>query len=132
MTIMSKIYTFDCFPMPYTEKLLGCRDIGNQEIAISIELSCENICNIISMLHWAWDNNYFDLDFSEKRYAKLFKEKIPELYEQVYSLAHLSFSNKYPNSINISGFGEYEIFPPDEILQDAIECYPNRKERFGI
>jgi hypothetical protein len=129
---MSKIYTFECYPMPWTEFGLGIKNIGNQELIISLELDSNDIRDIINMLHWAWDNEYFDINFSEKRYSQLLKEKIPSLYERVHQLVHIEFCNRYPNSCHIEGFGDYEIFPPDEIFDAAFECYPKRKERFGI
>ncbi|MBO5703563.1 MAG: hypothetical protein J6R91_03185 [Bacteroidaceae bacterium] len=124
---MSQLYTFECYPMPWADFDLKFKDVDNQAIVFSIELNDNDIRDIINMLHWAWDNEYFDFNNSDKKNTQLLKEKVPALYERVYHLLNLEFSKRYPGGCDIESYGGYEIFPPDEIINAAVECYSKRK-----
>ena len=45
--------------------------------------------------------------------------RLPHLYNKVQPIAHEIFCTDYPNSDHIEGFGIYEIFCPDEIVEFA-------------
>ena len=114
-------YCFDCYPMPWTEIDLGLesKSIGNNEISVMLVLSDDDIQAIVDMMNWAWDNEWFEHSTSETACTELLIKHIPQLYNKLYPLVHKQFCNKYPNSEDVRGFGEYEISCPDEILEFA-------------
>lgn len=116
-----QLYCFECYPMPWTELELGIdfNDVGNNSIDVCIELTTEEVKSIVSMMQWAWDNDWFENSTSERACAELIEKHSNSLYKKVYSKAHMQFCERYPNSQALSGFGEYEIFIPDEILDMA-------------
>lgn len=118
MCIETGIYIFECFPMPWTEIDLGL-GIGCESFEIPLELSNEDIQSLVDMVHWAWDNEYFDHSASETVCTKLLNKLAPQIFERIQPLAHQKFCRKYPNSENVRGFGVYEFFIPDEIIESA-------------
>ena len=118
-------YCFDSYPMFWTELALGLdqRVAGNGNIAISVYLTDAEIQSLVEMMHWAWDNEWFEKSASEVVCSQLLKKHNPEIYDKVYAQVHQEFCNKYPNSEQIDGFGVYEIFIPDEIVDYAREIY---------
>lgn len=116
-------YCFSCYPMPWTEREFGIETTGNNSIDVSMELSDEEILSIVEMMFWAWDNHWFEHSISETVCSDLLKKHLPQLYDKILSVAHRLFCNKYPNSKNCQGFGTYEIFCPDEIVEHAGYTY---------
>lgn len=114
-------YCFDCYPMPWTDIDLGIepKSIGNNEISVMLDLSDDDIQAIVDMMNWAWDNEWFEQSTSETVCTELLVKHIPQLYNKLYPLVHQQFCNKYPNSEDVRGFGEYEMFCPDEIIEFA-------------
>ena len=112
-------YIFECYPMPWTEIELGIigKNIGNNPIEVSLDLSYEDIQAIVDMINWAWDNEWLEHSTSETAWTELLQKHIPQLYNKIQPLAHHLFCTKYPNSDHLKGFGEYEIFCPDEIVE---------------
>ena len=115
-------YSFECTIMPWTAIDMGI-GIDDVLIIVSVELSEKDIQTLVQMMRWAWDNDRFENSTSETVFAELLKQHAPELYKKIYQLAHQQFCEDYPNSENVNGFGVYEIFPPDEILDYANEEY---------
>ena len=110
-------YIFECYPMPWTEIELGLeKNIGNSPITVSLNLSYEEIQAIVDMVNWAWDNEWFEDSTSETVCTELLQKCNPQLYNKIQPLVHKQFCTQYPNSENINGFGVYEIFYPDEIV----------------
>ena len=118
MELKPGIYSFDCFPMPWTTQELGA-DLEDYPIVISIELSLEEIQAIILMMHWAWNELWFENSTSELVNTKLLKKHVPHLYDKIQPLVHQQFINTYPKSDHLEGFGYYEIFCPDDIIAEA-------------
>ncbi len=113
-------YVFECNPMPWTEIDLGMeKNIGNSPIAVSMKLSYEDIQAIIDMMNWAWDNEWFEHSTSETVCSQLLKKQLPQLYEKVKTIAHQIFCKRFPGSEHLEGYGVYEIFCPDEIIEFA-------------
>ena len=111
-------YTFECYPMPWTEIELGLeKNIGNTPIAVSLELSFEDIQAIVEMTNWAWNNEWFEKSSSETVFTELLQQKLPNMFDKIQPLVHQQFCIKYPNSEKLDGFGVYEIFCPDEIVE---------------
>lgn len=118
------IYCFECDLMPWTIYELG--EKGDCVFEVYIELYDEDIQTLVDMMIWAWDNEWFEHSTSETVLTKLLKKKSLQIYNRVQPLAHQQFTSKYPNRKDVSGFGEYEIFPPDEIIEFAREQYKNK------
>ena len=118
MYIDTGIYIFECFPMPWTEIELGL-GIGSESFEIPLELSNEDLQTLVDMMYWAWDNEWFEYSTSETVCTKLMQKRAPQIYERIQPLAHQQFCRKYPNSENVRGFGVYEIYIPDEIIEYA-------------
>jgi hypothetical protein len=120
MDIEEGIYYFECSPMPWTEYELEVHDIS---IGVPLELSNEEIQSLFRMMHWAWDNQWFEHSTSETVSTMLLKQHVPDIYIKVYQQVHKQFCELYPNSENVEGFGVYEIFIPDIIADFAEEIY---------
>ena len=122
---MGQIYIFECYPMPWTEIDLEVPigERGNHSFDIPQELTDEELKALVDMMCWAWNNEWFEHSTSETVCSELLQKFLPGLYERICVQVHSQFCNKYPNSENVSGFGEYEIFPPDEVNQMAREKY---------
>lgn len=114
-------YDFECFIMPWTEYELGsdCKFNGSNPITVSLELSNDDIQDIVDMMKWAWDNQWMEKSTSETVCTKLLQTRLPHIYEKVQPMVHKIFCEHYPNSKHLKGFGIYEIFCPDEILDFA-------------
>ena len=111
------IYCFECYPMPWCVYELGRK--GDCYVKVLIDLSDENIHDLIEMMNWAWDNEWFEQSTSETVCTQLLKKYLPKLFERVQPLALNQFLREYPNSEGIMDFGVFEIFIPDEILDYA-------------
>lgn len=111
------IYCFECYPMPWCVYELGRK--GDCYVKVLIDLSDENIHDLIEMMNWAWDNEWFEQSTSETVCTQLLKKHLPKLFERVQPLALNQFLREYPNSEGIMDFGVFEIFIPDEILDYA-------------
>lgn len=122
--IMGKIeagtYCFSCNLMPWT--LYELENKENDSVEVSIELTDVDISDLVEMMHWTWDNEWFEHSTSETVSAELLKIHAPSLYDRVYQKAHWHFCRIIPNNKNLCGFGTYEIFPPDEIVDYARDC----------
>ncbi len=114
-------YVFECYIMPWTENEIGPNSIYNENnpIEVSMELSYSDIQSIVDMINWAWEKDWIEHSPSETLWSKLLEIQIPQLYEKVHTKAHQYFCEKYPNSHKYEGFGIYEIFCPDEIVDFA-------------
>lgn len=119
-------YDFECFIMPWTEYELGldCKYNSNNPINVPIKLTLNDIEDIVRMMKWAWDNNWMEQSVSETVCAELLKTYLPDLYNKVQLLAHEIFCTDYPNSNYVQGFGVYEVFCPNEIVEFA--AYSNK------
>ena len=117
-------YCFECDPMPWTIYELG--EKGDCVFEVYIELSDEDIQTLVDMMIWAWDNEWFEHSTSETVLTELLKKKSLQIYNRVQPLAHKQFISKYPNRKDVEGFGVYEIFPPDEIIEFAREQSKNK------
>ena len=113
----SGTYSFDCDLMPWT--LCELDDKENDSVEVSIELTEVDIRDLVKMMHWAWENEWFEHSTSETVFTELLKEHTPSLYERVYQQAHQQFCRIIPNNENLTDFGVYEIFPPEEIVEYA-------------
>ncbi|MBR3432356.1 MAG: hypothetical protein IKH05_02270 [Bacteroidaceae bacterium] len=122
MTLKAGTYSFICYGMPWTEFEIGV-GLGNFEIEVSLELSDGDIEKLVCLLHWAWDNEWFEHSTSETVSTMLLKQHVPYIYIKVYQQVHKQFCELYPNSENVEGFGVYEIFIPDIIVDYAEETY---------
>lgn len=122
MNIRPGTYIFECELMPWTEYELGI-DKQDNTIEVALELSIDEIQSIVDYMHWAWDNDWFEHSMSETVLTELFIKHSPALYERIQPLALQKFCNLYPNSENVNGFGEFEIFPPEEFIDIARETY---------
>ncbi len=111
-------YIFECFIMSSTECELGpeCKYNGNNPIKVQLQLSYIDIQAIVDMINWSWDNFWMDQSTSETVFTELLKTRLPHIYNRVQPIAHEMFCASYPNSEHIKGFGIYEIFCPDEIV----------------
>ena len=107
-------YVFSCNPMPWTEIDMGVK-FGTIEMFIPVWLSVEEIQGLIDMYRWAWDSNWFENSYSEMVCTELMKERMPQLYKRIYPLVHNAFCEKFSTDTQLRGFGDYEIFIPDEI-----------------
>ena len=112
-------YNFECNTMPWTDAALGVYGKDEILIVVSVKLSEEEIQSLVKMMQWAWDNSWFEKSTSDTVCSELLKLQMPELYDKVWRLAHQQFCQKYPNCEGVNGFGEYEIFIPDEIIHYA-------------
>ena len=112
-------YIFECFIMPWTESELGpdCKFDGNNPIEVPLKLSYSDIQTIVNMMNWAWDNHWMEHSTSETACTELLKTHLSHIYNKVQPIAHQIFCASYPYSENIDGFGVYEIFCPDEIVE---------------
>ena len=119
MTLKAGTYSFICYGMPWTEFEIG----ADLEIYVSLELFDEDIEKLVRMMHWAWDNQWFEHSTSETVSTMLLKQHVPDIYKKVYQQVHKQFCELYPNSENVEGFGIYEIFIPDIIADFAEEIY---------
>ena len=117
-------YCFECALMPWTLYELG--DKGVWALEVYIELSDEDIQTLVDMMIWAYDNEWFENSISETAFTELLQKKSLQLYNRIQPLAHQQFISKYPDCQEVSGFGEYEIFPPDEIIEFAGEQSKNK------
>lgn len=122
MEIKEGEYVFTCYPTPWTEIDMGVRT-GSTEIEVPILLNEEEIHGIIEMYHWAWDNGWFDNSISETVCTELIEERMPDLFNKVHPVVHEFFCKNYSNNSNLEGFGDYEIFIPDEIADMASSTY---------
>jgi hypothetical protein len=120
MRIVTGTYIFECYLMPWTEIELGL-GVGCEFFEIPLELSNEDIQALADMMNWAWDNEWFEHSTSETVCTELLKKLAPQIFERIQPLVHQQFCRKYPNSENVQGFGVYEIFIPDEIIEYARE-----------
>ena len=118
--VEARKYCFDCNLMPWT--LYELEDKGNDSVEVSIELTERDIRDLVKMMKWAWDNEWIEHSTSEKVFTELLKKHAPSLYERVYQQAHQQFCRIIPDNENLSDFGVYEIFPPDEIVDYARDC----------
>ena len=118
-------YCFVCYPMPWTEIALGndSNIIGNNEISVCVELSFAEIHSIIEMMYWLWDNHWMEYSTSETVLTDLLKTRLPQIFNKVQPLAHEKFCSMHPNSEHLEGFGVYEIFCPDIIIEEAKKTY---------
>ena len=114
-------YSFDCYLMPWT--IYDLEDKEKESVTVTMDLSDEEICDLVKMMQWAWDNEWFENSTSESVFTELFKKHVPQLYERVYQQAHQLFCSKIPNYKDLYDFGTYEIFPPDEIVDCARNTY---------
>ena len=114
-------YDFKCYIMSWTAYELGSnrKFDDNHPIEVPLHLSYSDIQDIVDMMNWAWDNRWMEDSTSETRCTKLLQTRLPYLYEKIQSMAHEIFCTHYPNSEHIEGFGVYEIFCPDEIIDFA-------------
>lgn len=114
-------YIFECFIMPWTEYELGpdSKYNRNNPIEVPLQLSYTDIQSIVDMMNWAWDNGWMEHSTSETVLTELLKTRLPHLYNKVQPLAHELFCAEYPNSEHFEGFGVYEIFCPEEIIEFA-------------
>lgn len=122
MEIKEGEYVFICYPMPWTELDMGI-SIGTIEMSVPISLNKEEIQRIINIYHWAWGVEWFEESTSEMVCTELMKEKMPDLFNKVHPVVHDSFCKNYSNNANLNGFGDYEIFIPDEIADMASSTY---------
>ena len=118
MELKAGKYVFDCYPMPWSIYELG---ISDDLIKVSIELSIDDIKGLIKMMEWAWENNWFDHSTSETAWTTLLKMHMPIVFYRVHPLVVEQFLSKYPDSKNITGFGIFDIYIPDEILDYACD-----------
>lgn len=117
MELRAGIYIFECYPMPWSVYELGCK--RDCYVKLLIDLSDKNIHDLVEMMNWAWDNEWFEHSTSETVCTELLKKHIPQLFERIQPLVHQQFCRKYPNIKKVQGFGVYEIFIPDEIIKYA-------------
>jgi len=117
MELKAGKYSFECYPMPWSVYELGKE--GDCPVQVSLDLSDEDIYDLVKMMNWAWDNDWFELSTSETVCTELLKKHLPRLFERVQPLALNQFLREYPNSEGIMDFGVFEIFIPDEILDYA-------------
>ncbi len=120
MELRTGKYIFGCYPMPWSVYELGKE--GDCPVQVSLDLSDEDIHDLVKMMNWAWDNDWFEYSTSETVCTKLLKKHLPRLYERVQPLALDQFLREYPNSEGITDFGVFEIFIPDEIIDYAGIC----------
>ena len=118
MELNAGTYCFPCDVMPWIEIALGI-----PEIDVSIYLTDEDIRSIVEMMHWAWDNEWFEKSISETVYTELLMCRIPQLYERIQPLVHQQFISQYPIGKDEEGYGVYEIFIPDIIEEYAEDTY---------
>lgn len=128
MSTKEGTYIFECSPMPWTEIDLGL-GIGCEPFEILLELSNEDIQTLVDTMHWAWNNDWFEYSTSETVFTELLQKRAPQIFERIQPLAHQQFCRKYPKSENVRGFGVYEIFIPDEIIEYARNNEMDNKER---
>lgn len=121
----SNLYEFECYPMPWTEIALSVasREVGNHPFLVQIDLIEDEIQELVAMTHWAWDNEWFEHSTSETVCSELLMKFHPDIYEKIRVQAHKQFCEKFPNSEDVVGFGDYEIFNPDEIDSLARKLY---------
>ena len=107
--------------MPWTRYELGsdCMYNGNTPIKVPLQLSYSDIQDIVDMTNWSWENDWMHNNISETVCTELLQNHLPHLYNKVQQIAHEIFCTNYPNSEHIEGFGIYEIFCPDEIVEFA-------------
>ena len=117
MELKAGAYCFSCDLMPWT--LYELENKENDSVEVSIELTEGDIRDLVKMMKWAWDNEWFEHSTSETVFTELIKKHVPSLYERVYQQAHQLFCNIIPDNENLSDFGVYEIFPPDKIVDYA-------------
>lgn len=110
-------YSFDCYLMPWTLYELG--DKKTESLKVSIDLTDGDIRDLVKMMKWAWENEWFEHTTSETVFTELLKKYVPSLYERIFQQAHQQFCNIIPDNENLSDFGVYEIFPPDKIVDYA-------------
>lgn len=120
MELRAGKYVFDCYPMPWSIYELGKK--GDCPVQVSLDLSDEDIQDLVKMMNWAWDNDWFEHSTSETVCTKLLKNHLPRLFERVQPLALNQFLREYPNSEGITDFGLFEIFIPDEIIDYVCNC----------
>lgn len=123
MPLSPGTFEFECFPMSLATSILG---INGDPIVVALDLSASEVQSIIDMLHWAWETDWFreeDHILSECKYSELFQERYPELYEKVYFLVHSKFCSMYPYNKDVDCWGVYNIFPPDDIFDMAVDMY---------
>ena len=118
MNLEAGIYFFEGCPMPWTEIDLGI-GVDCESFEILLELSNEDIQTLVDMMHWAWDSEWFEHSMSETVFTELLQKRAPHIFERIQPLVHQLFCQKYPKSENVRGFGVYEIFIPDEIIEYA-------------
>ena len=117
MELKAGKYSFECYPMPWSLYELGEND--DCSVLVSLYLSDEEIQDIVKMMKWAWNNDWFEHSTSETVCTELLKKYLPKMFERVQTLALDQFLREYPNSEGIKDFGVFEIFVPDEILDYA-------------
>lgn len=120
MRLKAGTYCFSCDLMPWT--LYELEDKKNVSVKVLIELTDRDIGDLVKMMKWAWENEWFEHSTSETVCTELLKKHVPSLYERVYQLAHQQFCRIIPDNKNLSDFGVYEIFPPEEIVDYARDC----------
>lgn len=121
--LMPGTYDFECCLMPWTKFEIGERYVGDKPIVVSLELNYEELQSLVETLHWAWDNEWFEHSMSETVCTELIQLRAHDIYDRVYPIAHQSFCELFPNCENVQGFGVYEIFIPDEIVDYASDTY---------
>lgn len=119
MNLEPGTYRFECDLMPWTNHELGLGVYGDDSMEVVIELTKEEIQDLVNMMLWAWDNEWFENSSSEMVFTELLKERVPHLFDRIQPLAHQRFCEKFPNSETVEGYGVYEIFVPYEIVQYA-------------
>lgn len=119
-----EVYEFECYPMVITEHELGVpsEQIENNPIMVYLKLSLEEVNSIVEMLHWAWQNQWFeDNVLSDRKWTEWMKMKLPDLFDKVYPKVHAEFCKRFPVHEGITDWGVYEIYPPDDIFCMAME-----------
>lgn len=110
-------FTFECTLMPWTEIELNIPT--GFSFDVDVVLTEDEFQALVDMMRWAWENEWFEKSSSEMVCSELLQKFLPELYQSLRDKAHSLFIQKHPDCQGVSGVGDYEIFPPDEVVDVA-------------
>ena len=127
MRLKAGTYSFNCDLMPWT--LYELEDKENVSVEVSIDLTDRDIRDLVKMMKWAWENEWFEHSTSETVFTELMKKHAPSLFERVYQKAHQQFCRIIPDNDKLSDFGVYEVFQPEEIVDYARDCREQHQEQ---
>lgn len=121
----TKTYEFECSLMPWMLHGIPsfCEDYNDDCVVLSIELTEAEEDIIIDAFVWAWETGWFEKSNAEDKFAVLIRQFSVELYDKITSLANQKILLQYPNALEIDGFGRYEIYPPECLLDIARAKY---------